>query len=255
MSKPQLFPGALSRSAFLDAYRGAMPDRSGTLPPGAQLTGFVERELEPSEIARLDEVVRVGSDRAADGARTLSAAFFDDPFFQWMSRGLDDNRRTEMGPRLWELALRRPDRGTEVLSTLGAVGVAIWEPPIGSVPADSGDDDYGYQYYDLYTAYVGAEQTREVFSFLAQMHETRPPEPHWYLSVLGVAPEAQGRGWGARLIEPVLARCDEMGLHAHLESSNPRNHSFYLRHGFVRSGELPAPGGPELALFTRQPRS
>lgn len=222
------------------------------LPVGARLAGFVDRDLEPSEIARLDEVVRVGSDRARAGARTLTEAFMDDPFFGWMSAGLGTEERVAMGTELWELALARPARGTEVLSTLGSVGVAIWEPPQGLVPQDR-DDGYVRRYTEMYSGYVGAARTREVFSFLGRMHETRPAEPHWYLSVLGVAPEAQGHGWGARLIEPMLRRCDEVGLHAHLESSNPRNHSFYLRHGFERSGSLEPPDGPELVLFTRSP--
>ena len=40
---------------------------------------------------------------------------------------------------------------------------------------------------------------------------------------------------------------------AYLESSNPRNISLYLRHGFVDTGEITAADGPSLIPMWREP--
>ena len=57
-------------------------------------------------------------------------------------------------------------------------------------------------------------------------------ESAWYLSIVGVAPSAQSRGIGARLIEPALAEPDEAGVLRYLETFDSRNPRFYERLGF-----------------------
>ena len=61
------------------------------------------------------------------------------------------------------------------------------------------------------------------------MRRYHPHEPHWYLPMIGVEPTPQRRGLGAELMRHAVARCDEEGALAYLESSNPRNMSLYLR--------------------------
>ncbi len=76
-----------------------------------------------------------------------------------------------------------------------------------------------------------------------------PAEPHWYLAVLGTDPAHQGRGLGAAVLEPILARCDEEGRPAYLESSKEANLAFYARFGFELTGEL-RPDGDGPAVWT-----
>jgi hypothetical protein len=56
-------------------------------------------------------------------------------------------------------------------------------------------------------------------------------------------------------MEPVLQRCDLDGLPAALESSNPRNVSFYRRLGFEVVWEAAPDGGPPLQGMWRPARS
>jgi hypothetical protein len=52
-----------------------------------------------------------------------------------------------------------------------------------------------------------------------------------------------------------LARLDELGMPAYLESSNRDNDHRYGRLGFVQVGEFAAPGGePTVACMWRDPR-
>jgi len=84
----------------------------------------------------------------------------------------------------------------------------------------------------------GATGTVRLLKLLGAVERAHLREPHYYLFAIGADPAHQGRGVGAALLAPMLARCDEEQLPAYLESSNPANLSFYRRHGFEPTGEL-----------------
>ena len=54
----------------------------------------------------------------------------------------------------------------------------------------------------------------------------------WYLSIVGIKPEYQGRGLGLGLVTDVLHQSDELQLQTYLETFSERNMSFYQRLGF-----------------------
>ena len=59
------------------------------------------------------------------------------------------------------------------------------------------------------------------------------PDPHWYLSLIGVNPEWQGLGIGGALLKPVLERADRSRVFCYTETGMQNNLSFYQKHGFV----------------------
>jgi len=68
-----------------------------------------------------------------------------------------------------------------------------------------------------------------------------------------VEPRSQARGLGADLMRHAVARCDEDGTLAYLESSNPRNISLYRRFGFEVIGEIRVGAAPLLTPMVRLP--
>lgn len=54
----------------------------------------------------------------------------------------------------------------------------------------------------------------------------------WYLSILGIRPEARGAGLAGQLLVATLERADAVGSASYLETFNPRSISFYERYGF-----------------------
>jgi GNAT superfamily N-acetyltransferase len=98
------------------------------------------------------------------------------------------------------------------------------------------------------------KQTPRALRLLGQIEKVHPKEPHWYLAVLGTDTAHQGKGIGSALLAPVLAKCDEEGLPAYLESSKESNIPFYNRHGFEVSCEVTAKDGPTLWPMYREPR-
>lgn len=95
----------------------------------------------------------------------------------------------------------------------------------------------------------------EASAVVEQMGAAHPHEPHWHLAFIGVDPTHQGSGIGAALLRYALARIDERGLHAYLESSNPANLPLYQRHGFEVIREIRVGGSPPVFPMVRVPRA
>ena len=124
--------------------------------------------------------------------------------------------------------------GTEVHVTGDGSGAACWHPPgAGQLPAGVRGGVPG-----AWSARLRASAPRWCSPASPRFARRAPAEPHWHLAAVGVAPERRGEGLGARLLAPMLARCDRLGLPAYLESSNSRNVAFYERLGFATCGEV-----------------
>jgi len=79
-----------------------------------------------------------------------------------------------------------------------------------------------------------ARRWERVFETLEALH---PPEPHWYLAVLGVDRSARRRGVGAALLSRWLGEVDRDRIPAYLETDSEANLRFYTRAGFESVGE------------------
>lgn len=138
------------------------------------------------------------------------------------------------------------EHGTADVSTNFA-GVALWLPP-GVHPDGAA----------LEREFRDTAETAHLDDLLAtfeQMDRWHPEEPHWYLPMIGVEPNAQGSGVGGALMRQGVARCDRERAVAYLESSNPQNISLYQRHGFEVMGQIQVGVGPVVTPMLRHPRS
>jgi GNAT superfamily N-acetyltransferase len=184
----------------------------------------------------------------AELARTLAAAFADDPVFGWLLP--DQLTREERLRRFFAIELRHMAfaHGT-VWTGEGLPGAAICMPPgawqlpprVALTQGPAFVRAFGRR-LPIATALQAAMELR---------HERRP---HWYVLAIGVRPEHQGRGLGTALLSPTLARCDREGLPAYLEASSDRNVALYERLGFEHVRELRLAGSPPLRLMLRPPQ-
>ena len=122
-------------------------------------------------------------------------------------------------------------------------GAALWLKP-GAHPDE---DAIG----ELVEESIPMSRQPEVFRLFEEMGAGHPETPHWYLPMIGVDTFQQNRGIGASLMREALTQCDEDGLPAYLESSNPRNISLYLRFGFKVVGEIRVGDIPPLVPMLR----
>lgn len=180
-------------------------------------------------------------------AEILARAFQHDPIHRWLLPGEAEWARGST--RFWAELIRRVLRHGVVLTTLEPEGAALWEPP--NAVRDGLVKEILFSARMLWILRRRALRGLR-FGNLLEAH--RPRQPHWYLAVLGTAPESQGKGVSTAVMQPVLQRCDAQGLLAYLESSNPANIPLYERRGFAVIGELHVPGGPSAWPMLRKPQ-
>jgi GNAT superfamily N-acetyltransferase len=187
-------------------------------------------------------VVRRPTGAQLDAAgQVLARAFHDDPMYQY---AVPDPVRRAAVLTAYCAAVARYGH---LFGELHAVGmplaaVAVWAPP------SAGEMDAEQVAASGFAPATGAMTVAErgrllaVAAHLRELRRQVVPWPHWYLMMVGVEPDTQGHGVGARVLRPVLTRADAEGVVCALETTQPRNLSFYARLGFevVAEGTAPA---------------
>jgi GNAT superfamily N-acetyltransferase len=84
--------------------------------------------------------------------------------------------------------------------------------------------------------------------------EAAQAAPHWYVHMMAVRPDVQGRGLGSRLLERIFSQTADRGarLSTVLTTHMPRNLVFYRRAGFELTGErtLQPPNGAPYTVWS-----
>jgi ribosomal protein S18 acetylase RimI-like enzyme len=82
----------------------------------------------------------------------------------------------------------------------------------------------------------------------ALMRKRHVREPHFYLWVLGVEPEEQGRGHGSALLQALDAKAEAAGMPCYLETDKTSSVRLYQKHGYVVQSEA-QPKGLDFTLW------
>jgi len=184
-------------------------------------------------------------------AHVAASGFYDDPVMSWVFP--DDARRLEHLTFLFGGLARDMLPSGGVVHLADAASAAFWRAPDyehGRMARDRVEDAA-----DDAPPSFGPDELERLGVLGTAMVATHPHEPHWYLNVATTLPSHQGQGLGAAVLQPVLQTCDAEGVRAYLESTNPRNLTFYRRHGFVDAGEITLAGGPTMTAMWREPRT
>ncbi|WP_197520894.1 GNAT family N-acetyltransferase [Bradyrhizobium icense] len=172
---------------------------------------------------------------------TIVLGFAADPLMRWSWP--DARRYLQSMPQFINACGGRAfEHGTAYVAG-GIRAAALWLPP--GVEQDE-------EALDEIMAQSLSPGIREDMAHLRRgMAEHHPPEPHWYLPLIATDPNWAGQGLGTLLMKYALQRCDEEGITAYLESSNPEHIPFYQRHGFKVIGEIQHGSSPPLTPMLR----
>jgi ribosomal protein S18 acetylase RimI-like enzyme len=175
------------------------------------------------------EIRSATSDEMPRAIAAIVAAFLTDPpaRFAWPS---PHDYLLAMPLVTRALAGSCVEHGTAYVSA-DFCGAALWLPP--------GAQMNGEALERVFHDTAKREHLDDLLAAFEKMAQSHPREAHWYLPQIGVDPNAQGRGVGAKLMRHALARCDREQALAYLEASKPQSLPFYQRHGFeVRQPRL-----------------
>jgi ribosomal protein S18 acetylase RimI-like enzyme len=197
---------------------------------GEQAMAMQSIELEPLSAAQIDAA-----------AIALAHAFRPSPMFHYLFQDTDEQER--QSPALFRQLLRYARRVGTVSTTLPApVGTVVsWPVPTDETALASASEDSLAAMPELLGQATLARFVTliaHVDSHVAQLM----PATYWYLTVLGVAPEAQGQGIGGALVRRCLGQAAEAGMPVCLWTDTEPNVRFYQGLGMSLVGDGLMPG-------------
>ena len=181
--------------------------------------------------AKLNGLIRLKEAHIELAGKQLSRAFQNYPSFVYVYP--DDNEREEKLPHFFTSMVYKGLQQGEAYATSPAMeGVAVWLRP-GSNGGLSGAFEIEQEAYERF-AYYG-----ECVYAVRQEHV---PTEHWFLELIGVVPESQGKGFADRLLRPMLERTDQEQLPCYLDTEIERNVTLYEHYGFRVLDDMIVPG-------------
>lgn len=188
----------------------------------------------------LHDLIKLNKPQIKPAAEVLVKAFRNYPLLRYFFP--DEREREEVASYFFQVILNYGIHHCEVCATSpGMEGIAIWVPSdkismtfwrvIRSVPLS------------VILGFVrkGAGRMKRSSDYMDARHERLAPEKHWYLQVIGVDPQFQGKGYAGRLIRPMLRRIDREEFPCYLETLDERNVKIYEHFGFEMVEKSPIP--------------
>ena len=181
----------------------------------------------------------------ADLAVMFAAAFRDDAMIRWPM----PDATPAMLAEFFAVLLTPYARSGVLWKIHGYDGAAAWLPPAMAGRFCEIEQSTRAAINPL-TGGGGARYA----AFWDWLNAHLPDEPGWFLDLVAVAPSAQGRGLGRRLVAHGLERAQADGYPAFLETGTPGNVPFYQSLGFQIVGQQQAPDGGPVIWFMQTPR-
>ncbi len=146
-------------------------------------------------------MIQLDRGRFSEAVEALSAAFHDYPVMRYILSDAGESYGTKLSLLVGYFTESRFARDYPVLGIEGAtdgrlVAVANINPP-RSVPASAALE----QRFEALEDELGRPAIARFQAFADAGTPLEPKESHYYLGMLGVVPEEQGRGHGRRLLE------------------------------------------------------
>ena len=183
----------------------------------------------------LEDLVQLNKSHIRPAAEMLSRAFQDYPVSKYSFA--DDLEREKKLPYYFRYILSYYVRYGEIYATsLNLEGVAVWLASdyfpmtfrrlLRSVPLSV---MFGLM---RVSDREGGGRMRRFGEHVDVIHKRLAPFKHWFLQIIGVDPQFQGKGYAGKLLRPMFARIDEEGLPCYLETLDETNVPLYEHLGF-----------------------
>lgn len=185
-------------------------------------------------------------------AQALYHALKEDPFYNTMEASIDDGPAEEGMLRYLDYSIQEAANYGEIFIPEGhEYGVSVWSKPIDKKLGQK----KSRQKKDFINNHMGQKSLAtyiDIVEFMSEKSAFLISDRYWYLSIVGVLPNFQGKGLGINLVEKVLKQTDAAAVPTYLETFTPRNMTFYSRLGYQAIDSFVEPTtGAEYWLMSR----
>lgn len=205
----------------------------------------------------MQKIRHLKSSEIEPASRILTKAFNKDPMFRYLGIETEQKSRINTDALKWycNLSLYNCQPYNHIYATQGDLkGVAVWIPP-GKPEMTT------WQFLKMLLALPSKcgwhrlGRCLSLFYALDRRHQEEMSEPHWTLSLIGVAPAYQGQGIGRLLLQPVFQQADRKGFPCYLSTFTPQAVCFYQKQGFeiIWRGKF-SKDSPDIWTMKRKPK-
>ena len=170
----------------------------------------------------------------------LSKAFSQDPVFNYLIP--DTNQRLKTLNHYFQHVIKYGLHYGEVYSTPNLECISVWLPPKNSSHTRWKAIKTGALVLPVKVKWKYLALQNKIYKFTDNLHKKLIPYPHWYLSLIGVEPNHQGKGFGQQLLSTAINRIDPEGKPIYLETNNEKNIEIFKRSGFRILQKIIVPG-------------
>jgi len=187
---------------------------------------------------------------------SAAAALEDDPFYRSICGAYARDavlRRAILEQYFAYSSQEGRDIGRCVHLADRALGVAVWLLP-QALDVQSRAAHNKRAFLEATLDAEGCANYYRIVNFMKAKAASLVDDAAWYLSIVAVAPAAQGQGLGRKLLEPTIAESDRVSATCYLETFSPRSLSFYERLGFATKARFAEPTtGADYVVMVRYP--
>ncbi|MHA2280786.1 MAG: GNAT family N-acetyltransferase [Promethearchaeota archaeon] len=160
----------------------------------------------------------------------ISRAFHDDPLYSYIIP--DESERKKYFPYIFKAYIWYCLHfGEKYASSTNLEGSALWVPSKFAYITPERSKECGDEvfFYMLGKKYL---ERLSITSHPNEIHEELVKEPHTYLLTIAVDPEFQKRGFGRKLLLPMMEYLDEINRKCYLDTNKESNVKYYQNFGF-----------------------
>lgn len=164
-------------------------------------------------------------------AKILTESFLDDPSFSFIFG--DNSHQVSALNAFFEIFVTDAMQRGEITIAPDEQGACIWYPASVEIFNEQFEDTLG-KIINTISEIAGEESSKRFEKLIEKVGENEPTQKHCEIFFIGLKPDARRKGIGKSLLKPILDYADINQVGCYLVSSNPRNISFYERHGFQK---------------------
>jgi len=186
------------------------------------------------------KILHLPVDKLKTAGIILSKAFSQDPIFSYLIP--DTKQRLKTLNLYFQHVIKYGLRYGEVYSSPNLEGISIWLPPNNSSHTRWKAIRTGALVLPVKIKWKYLTLQNKIYKFTDNLHKKFVPYPHWYLSLIGVGPNHQGKGVGQQLLSTTINKIDLECKPIYLETNKEKNVEIFKRFGFRILKKVIVPG-------------